>query len=83
VVPLLLDEPLLSADPQRRATALRFLWNLSETNQVVLSTTDPAVVTTLDRLCGDDPPAVVAMSPGAATFEIVGRPVSPAALRLL
>ncbi|MBV8445107.1 MAG: hypothetical protein JOZ92_04240, partial [Candidatus Dormibacteraeota bacterium] len=42
-VPLLLDEPLLTADPARRMSLLQFLHNLSATHQVVLSTADPSV----------------------------------------
>ncbi|TMC51178.1 MAG: hypothetical protein E6J14_01720 [Chloroflexi bacterium] len=42
-VPLLLDDPLLSADPHRRQRAVEFLLRLSETAQVVLTTSDPAV----------------------------------------
>jgi exonuclease SbcC len=74
-VPLLLDEPLLSADPQRRATAVRFLWNLSATNQVVLSTSDPGLLSCLQECCDGDQPAVVSMPPPAAALETVGRPV--------
>ncbi len=74
-VPLLLDEPLLSADPQRRATALRFLWKLSATNQVVLSTADPTLVTDLEAVCDGDRPAVLAMPSAAATIETTGRAV--------
>ena len=75
-VPLLLDEPLLSADPQRRATALRFLWNLSATNQVVISTSDPTLVTALEELGGGDRPAVVTMPATVPTFEAAGRSVA-------
>ena len=82
-VPLLLDEPLLSADPQRRATALQFLWNLSATNQVVLSTCDPAVVAALSTVCDGDDPTVVLMPAATATFEAMGRRVSPAVARSL
>ena len=43
-VPILLDDPLLSADPMRRENALDFLLNLAGAgNQVVLTTADPAV----------------------------------------
>ena len=65
-VPLLLDEPLLSADPQRRATALRFLWNLSATNQVVLSTSDPTLVEALEEVCDGEAPAVLTMPAATA-----------------
>lgn len=74
-VPLLLDEPLLSADPQRRATAVRFLWNLSAINQVVLSTSDPGFLACLQECCDGDQLAVVSMPPPAGALETVGRAV--------
>jgi uncharacterized protein YhaN len=77
-VPLLLDEPLLSADPQRRATALRFLWNLSATNQVVLGTSDPTLVSALEAVCEGDQPVVLAMPPACPTIEATGRAVAAA-----
>ncbi|MEO8897207.1 MAG: AAA family ATPase [Candidatus Dormibacter sp.] len=82
-VPLMLDEPLLSADSQRRETALRFLWNLSATNQVVLSTSDPTLVTSLAAMCGGDEPTVITMSAPTQTFETTGVLVSGATARLL
>ncbi len=73
-VPLLLDEPLLSADVPRRAAALRFLWNLSATNQVVLSTSDPTLVSELQQVSGA--PATVLTLPSATpTLEPTGRAV--------
>jgi AAA domain len=77
-VPLLLDEPLLSADPQRRATALRFLWNLSATNQVVLSTSDPSLVEALEGICDGEAPAVLTLPSGASTIETTGRVIAMA-----
>ncbi len=74
-VPLLLDEPLLSADPQRRATALRFLWNLSATNQVVLSTSDPTLVDALEDVTDGESPTVLTMPAAMATVETTGRAV--------
>jgi uncharacterized protein YhaN len=82
-VPLLLDEPLLSADPQRRETALQFLWNLSASNQVVLSTSDPTLVTSLAQVCDGEQPAVVTMPAPAQTFETAGRLVVVAGARPL
>jgi recombinational DNA repair ATPase RecF len=82
-VPLLLDEPLLSADPQRRETALQFLWNLSATNQVVLSTSDTTLVTSLAAVCDDDDPAVVTMPTPNQTFETTGRAVTATTARPL
>lgn len=43
-LPLLLDEAMTASDPVRRAGLLRFLVDLSATNQVVLTATDPRVV---------------------------------------
>jgi DNA repair exonuclease SbcCD ATPase subunit len=77
-VPLLLDEPLLSADPQRRATALRFLWNVSATNQVVLSTADPALVSDLEAASDGERPFVLVMPSANATIETTGRVVTEA-----
>jgi uncharacterized protein YhaN len=71
-VPLLLDEPLLSADPQRRATALRFLWNLSASNQVVLSTADPALVAELAQVCDGEQPLVTTLPSAVATIHVLG-----------
>lgn len=73
-LPMLLDEPLLSADRQRRGTALRFIWNLSATNQVLLSASDPEVAQTLQDLGGDDV-VVITLGPTAKVMEAVGRPV--------
>ncbi len=43
-VPLLLDDPLLSSDPLRRAGGLDFLLNLAQQgHQVVITASDPAV----------------------------------------
>ncbi|HET9051840.1 MAG TPA: hypothetical protein VFO60_09055, partial [Candidatus Dormibacteraeota bacterium] len=43
-VPILLDDPLLSADPARRASAVEFLLNVAaQGHQVVLTTADPAI----------------------------------------
>lgn len=75
-VPVLLDEPLLSADPQRRTTALRFLWNLSATNQVVMSTSDPAVAAELAGIAGADRPTVVALGTAMPAFETTGRSIA-------
>ncbi|MDQ6856442.1 MAG: AAA family ATPase [Candidatus Dormibacteraeota bacterium] len=74
-VPLLLDEPLLSADPQRRATALRFLWKLSATNQVVLSTSDPTLVDALEAVSDGEVATVLTMPAAMPTLETTGRAV--------
>ena len=49
--PLLLDEPLLTADPARRRGMLEFLRNLAGMHQVVVSTADPAVARELQEVC--------------------------------
>ncbi|MGH7722041.1 MAG: AAA family ATPase [Candidatus Dormibacteria bacterium] len=77
-VPLLLDEPLLNSDPRRRSTALRFLWNLSATNQVVISTSDPSLVTALQAASDGDAPAVLTMPGAGPTIEATGRVIAMA-----
>ncbi|MHB8717656.1 MAG: ATP-binding protein [Candidatus Dormibacteria bacterium] len=72
-VPLLLDEPLLSSDAQRRATALRFLWNISATNQVVLTTSDPTLIGELGACADADEPAVVVMATLTPVLEAAAR----------
>jgi len=52
-VPLLLDEPLITADPARRQTLIQFLHNMAGTHQVVLSTADPSVADAVRSTCGD------------------------------
>jgi DNA repair exonuclease SbcCD ATPase subunit len=52
-VPLLLDEPMLTADPRRREILAEFLQRLSETHQVVLTTADPEVGDVVQRAAGD------------------------------
>jgi uncharacterized protein YhaN len=42
--PLLLDEPVLTADPARRELLIEFLHELSTTHQVVLTSSDPSLV---------------------------------------
>ncbi|HZB97168.1 MAG TPA: hypothetical protein VE219_01070, partial [Candidatus Sulfotelmatobacter sp.] len=59
-IPLLLDEPLLTADRSRREAALDFLVALSESNQVVLAASDPDVAERVERRVGSEC-AVVAM----------------------
>jgi DNA repair exonuclease SbcCD ATPase subunit len=50
-MPLLLDDPLGSADPERRQSLLKFLAQLSTTNQVVLTVSDRGVAATLLAVC--------------------------------
>jgi uncharacterized protein YhaN len=58
-VPLLLDDPLLTADPTRRRAAVQFLLSLAETNQVVLTTTHPGLADQVAREGGEDCAVVV------------------------
>jgi energy-coupling factor transporter ATP-binding protein EcfA2 len=81
-VPLLLDEPLLSADPVRRTSALQFLWELSATQQMVISTCDPTLVSELDAVCDSDAVSIVIMPTAAATLETTGRVVAAVARQL-
>jgi len=53
-LPLLLDEPMLTADPARRELMLEFLHRLSETNQVVVTTSDPSAIDAVRRAGADD-----------------------------
>jgi len=53
-VPLLLDDPLLTADPSRRRGAVEFLLGVAETNQVVVTTTHPALADQVAQAGGDD-----------------------------
>jgi energy-coupling factor transporter ATP-binding protein EcfA2 len=46
-VPLLLDEPLATSDPERRSRLIAFLSELSRTNQVVLTACDRSLATGL------------------------------------
>ncbi|MGA7987802.1 MAG: hypothetical protein WCB51_05330, partial [Candidatus Dormiibacterota bacterium] len=83
--PLLLDEPLLTADPARRDRFIEFLHELSATHQVLISTADPALIEAVSRVtvgdCAvirlDDPASVD--DEGAATA--IGR--HSARMRLL
>jgi DNA repair exonuclease SbcCD ATPase subunit len=50
-MPLLLDDPLASADPERRQSLLKFLAQLSATNQVVMTVSDLDLATALVSLC--------------------------------
>ena len=71
-VPLLLDDPLLSADPERRCAALEFLFNLSETCQVVLTTADPVVADQVRRIAGGDCAVVDVESSRPPTLLVTG-----------
>ena len=58
-VPLLLDDPLLTADPTRRRAAVEFLLSLSQTNQVVITTTHPGLADQVAREGGEDCAVIV------------------------
>ena len=63
-VPLLLDEPVASADPSRRRGLLEFLTQLSITNQVVVTTSDPGIAATLVGLGEPESTVVVELGAG-------------------
>jgi uncharacterized protein YhaN len=71
-VPLLLDDPVLSADPLRRSNVLTFLQRLSETTQVVLTTSDPQVA---EELCQGGPCHLVALGRRGVSTSGAGRVV--------
>jgi uncharacterized protein YhaN len=63
-MPLLLDEPLASADPRRGRGLLEFLAQLSATNQVVVTTSDPGIAATLVGLGDPATTAVIDLGTG-------------------
>lgn len=75
-MPLLLDEPVLTADPHRRELMLAFLHNLSATHQVVLTTADPSVVDSVRDLAGSGA-TIVRMHGAAVEIETAGRSSRP------
>jgi hypothetical protein len=75
-MPLLLDEPVLTADPHRRELMLAFLHNLSATHQVVLTTADPSVVDSVRDQAGAGV-TLVRMHGTAAEIEKAGRSARP------
>lgn len=70
-VPLLLDEPLISADPGRAEHAIEFLSRLSESHQVVLATSDAALAGRFEGALGGAC-RVVALEPLPATVPADG-----------
>ncbi|MFN2583026.1 MAG: AAA family ATPase [Candidatus Dormibacteria bacterium] len=72
-VPLLLDEPLLTADPSRRRTMLQFLVELSTTHQVVLTAADPSVASVVRDVAGEDGMTVVTVGDTERALETTGR----------
>ena len=75
-VPLLLDEPLLTADPHRRETMLRFVLELSAQQQVVLTAADPRVPGALGEIAGEANVTVVTLgdaTPAEPVIETTGQ----------
>ena len=70
--PLLLDEPLVTADPHRRDLMLRFLHELSATHQIVVTAVDDAIAASLRAIAGDDV-AVVTLAEREPIVEATGR----------
>jgi len=68
-MPLLLDEPLASADPARRRGLLEFLSQLSVTNQMVVTTTDPGIAATLVGLGDPESTAIIDLGTAGAVAE--------------
>jgi DNA repair protein SbcC/Rad50 len=83
--PLLLDEPLLTADPARRDRFIEFLHDLSATHQVLISTADPALIEAVSRVTLGDCAVVRLEDPASldaeGTASAVGR--HSARMRLL
>lgn len=71
-VPLLLDEPLLTADPHRREAMLRFVHELSAGQQVVLTAADPRVPALLREIAGEMHIAVVHLGDAEPLIEAQG-----------
>jgi uncharacterized protein YhaN len=71
-VPLLLDEPLLTADPRRREAMLHFVHELSAGQQVVLTAADPRVPSLLREIAGETDVAVVQLGDSEPVIEAQG-----------
>ena len=80
--PLLLDEPVLSADPTRRRQLLVFLHELSSCNQVLLTTSDPHVVDEAHR-AGDADFSVVDLGIAQSVAETMQLPGRSARVRVV
>ena len=76
-IPLCLDEPLLTADPQRRRMLVEFLHRLSATHQVIVTTADPDVAQSMRDIAGDDCTLIelgfAEAAPVTATVAVAGR----------
>lgn len=74
-IPLLLDEPLLTADPRRREAMLRFIHDLAgRDQQVVLTAADPRTVATLRQIASDSDFSVAPMGTDEPLVEASGSP---------
>ncbi len=71
-LPLLLDEPMTASDPARRAGILRFLRDLSATNQVVLTASEPRVVEEVRGLLPAAEITVYELGEGGANGPMLG-----------
>jgi uncharacterized protein YhaN len=69
-IPLILDEPLLTSDDDRQMRALRFLSDLAQDQQVILTSCNAATVEALRGMTPDL--AVVELSPAARVTVISG-----------
>ena len=77
LMPLLLDEPLASADPARRRGLLEFLSQLSATNQLVVTTTDPGIAATLVGLGDPETTAIIDLGAPVGLPEPASLPPEP------
>ena len=83
-VPLLLDEPLLTSDPHRRETMLRFVYELSAHQQVLLTAADPRVASQLRDIAGVTDVSIVTLGTMGAEpiIEATGERASERARRV-
>ena len=70
-VPLLLDEPLLTSDPHRRETMLRFVHELSAHQQVLLTAADPIVASLLREIAGPTDVSVVTLGATGVSDPVI------------
>jgi hypothetical protein len=80
-MPLLLDEPMVSSDPRRRSAMAQFLAGLADTNQLVVTASDPALAACLVAAAGTDGVVVLDLETGARLHgveaELIGAPAAP------
>ena len=77
-VPLLLDEPLITADPERREAAVRFLSGLALRHQLLITTSDPGLAE-LVSTASEGGCRVIRLAAPAAETQAVGRAAGRAA----